>query len=73
MGAMLRITRKEYRSADLPPLSSQCENGAEVRRMMALALVLDGGHGPRRRLSTGWIVRRCAIGPISTAQAASTG
>lgn len=42
MGAMLRITRTEYTSADLRALSVKCGDGAEVRRMLALALVLDG-------------------------------
>jgi putative transposase len=42
MGAMLRITRTEYTSAELRALSAKCADGAEVRRMLALALVLDG-------------------------------
>jgi transposase len=42
MGAMLRITRTEYTSTDLRALSAKCGDGAEVRRMLALALVLDG-------------------------------
>ena len=42
MGAMLRITRTDYASAELPALCVRCGNGAEVRRMLALALVLDG-------------------------------
>jgi hypothetical protein len=37
MGAMLRITRTEYTSADLRALSVKCGDGAEVRRMLALA------------------------------------
>lgn len=42
MGAMLRITRDDYTSAGLRALSAKCRDGAEVRRMLALALVLDG-------------------------------
>jgi transposase len=42
MGAMLRITRRDYTSAELRVLSAKCGDGAEVRRMLALALVLDG-------------------------------
>jgi transposase len=42
MGAMLRITRMDYTSAELRALSVKCGDGAEVRRMLAIALVLDG-------------------------------
>jgi putative transposase len=42
MGAMLRITRTEHTSSELRALSARCADGAEVRRMLALALVLDG-------------------------------
>jgi putative transposase len=41
MGAMLRVTRTEYTSAELRALSAKCGDGAEVRRMLAVALVLD--------------------------------
>jgi len=41
MGASLRITRMDYTSAELRALSARCDDGAEVRRMLALALVLD--------------------------------
>jgi len=42
MGAKLGITRTDYTSAELRALSAKCGDGAEVRRMLALALVLDG-------------------------------
>jgi transposase len=39
---MLRITRDDYTSTELRALSAKCAEGAVVRRMLALALVLDG-------------------------------
>lgn len=42
MGAMLRITRDDHTGAELRALSTKCTDGAQVRRMLALALVLDG-------------------------------
>ena len=41
MGATLRITRMDYTSTDLRALAAKCDDGAEVRRMRAVALVLD--------------------------------
>src|SRR5271163_4777576 len=42
VGATLKVTRTEYTSAELRGLAAKCSDGAEVRRMLALALVLDG-------------------------------
>jgi len=42
MGAGLEITRSDYTSAELRALSGRCLDGARVRRLLALALVLDG-------------------------------
>ena len=42
MGAMVRITRTDYTSAELRALSVKCTDGAQVRRLLAVALVLDG-------------------------------
>jgi transposase len=42
MGAPLEITRRQYSGAELRALSRRCSDGAQVRRMLALALVLDG-------------------------------
>jgi len=42
MGAAVKITRTEYTSAELRKLSAGCSDGAQVRRLLALALVLDG-------------------------------
>ena len=42
MGAMLTITRTDHTAAELRALSARCSDGAQVRRMLALALVLEG-------------------------------
>jgi transposase len=42
MGAPLGITRTEYTSAELRGLSHRCPDGAQVRRILALAMVLEG-------------------------------
>ena len=42
MGKPLEITRTDYSSAELRRLSGGCHDGAQVRRLLALALVLDG-------------------------------
>ena len=42
MGAALEITRTQYTGAELRALSSRCSDGAQVRRMLAVAMVLEG-------------------------------
>ena len=42
MGAPLEITRTDHTSAELRALSCKCADGARVRRLLAVALVLDG-------------------------------
>lgn len=42
MGAPLGITRTEYTSGELRAICGRCRDGAQVRRLLALALVLEG-------------------------------
>ena len=42
MGAMLRVTRSDHTGAQLRALSAKCADSGQVRRMLALAMVLDG-------------------------------
>lgn len=42
MGAALGIRRTDYTSAELRAIGGRCADGAQVRRLLALALVLDG-------------------------------
>jgi transposase len=42
MGAALAVTRTDHSAAELRALASKSSDGAQVRRMLALALILDG-------------------------------
>jgi len=42
MGAALTITRRDHTAAELRVIAGKCDDGAQVRRLLALALVLDG-------------------------------
>ncbi len=42
MGAKVAITRMDHTGAELRAQSAKCADGAQVRRMLVLALVLDG-------------------------------
>jgi transposase len=42
MGAALGITRMDYTPAELRAICGRCADGAQVRRLLALALILDG-------------------------------
>lgn len=42
MSAPLEITRTDYTSGELRNLGGRCSDGAQVRRLLALALVLEG-------------------------------
>jgi transposase len=65
MGAAVSITRTDYTSAELRTLASKCEDGAQVRRLLAVALVLEGHprgeaaalHGMDRQILRDWVLR----------------
>ena len=42
MGAPVGITRTDFSSGELRALSGRCSDGAQVRRILAVAMVLDG-------------------------------
>jgi len=42
MGAAVKIARGEHTAAQLRALAANCHDGAQVRRLLALALVLEG-------------------------------
>lgn len=70
MGAPLEITRTDYTGAELRTLSVRCSDGAQVRRLLALALVLDGHsrteaaalNGMDRQTLRDWVHRYNALG-----------
>ena len=42
MGAPLEVMGKDYTAAELRGLSSRCSDGEQVRRILAIAMVLEG-------------------------------
>lgn len=70
MGAPLEITRTEHTGAELRALSSRCADGAQVRRILALAMVLEGRsrteaaalNGMDRQTLRDWVHRYNAMG-----------
>jgi transposase len=42
MGTALEITRTDHTSGALRALAAKCRDGAQVRRLLAMAMVLDG-------------------------------
>lgn len=42
MGTRLTVTRSDHTAVELRALSARCSDGAQVRRLLALALVLEG-------------------------------
>ncbi len=70
MGAAVRITRDEFTAAELRSASAKCADGAQVRRILALALVLEGQprseaaslNGMDRQTLSDWVHRYNAGG-----------
>ena len=70
MSGALGITRADYTSAELRALGGRCSDGAQVRRLLALALVLDGHsrseaavlNGMDRQTLRDWVHRYNALG-----------
>lgn len=70
MGAAVRVTRGDLTAADLRAASAKCADGAQVRRILALALVLEGRsrsdaaalNGMDRQTLSDWVHRFNAEG-----------
>ena len=70
MGAPLEIMRTDHTSAELRALSNRCADGAQVRRILAMAMVLDGRsrteaaelNGMDRQTLRDWVHRYNACG-----------
>ncbi|CAL4866566.1 hypothetical protein MMA231_00809 [Asticcacaulis sp. MM231] len=70
MGVALKITRTDYTSAALRGVSARCSDGAQIRRLLAVALVLDGYsrreaaalNGMDRQTLADWVHRYNAFG-----------
>jgi transposase len=81
MGAPLRVTMTEHNAADLRALAARCGDGAQVRRLLALAMVLDGRprseaaamNGMDRQTLRDWVHRYNAGGADALRSRASPG
>ena len=70
MGVPLGITRTDYGSGELRQLSRRYSDGAQVRRMLALAMVLEGRsrteaaqlNGMDRQTLRDWVHRYNSLG-----------
>jgi transposase len=70
MGTAVRITRVDLTAAELRAASAKCTDGAQVRRILALALVLEGRarseaaalNGMDRQTLSDWVHRFNADG-----------
>ena len=70
MSAAVRVIRTDYSSAQLRSVSARCGDGAQVRRLLALALVLEGRrrseaaalNGMDRQTLSDWVHRYNAEG-----------
>jgi transposase len=70
MGSAVRITRTDRTSAELRAVAGKCRDGAQVRRMLALAMVLEGRprteaaqqNGMDRQRLRDWVHRYNAAG-----------
>lgn len=70
MGTAVRITRADRTAAELRAAAGKCRDGAQVRRMLALAMVLEGRprteaaqqNGMDRQTLRDWVHRYNAAG-----------
>ena len=66
MGQPIEITRTELSASALRVIAGKTDDGAVVRRLLAVALVLEGRSRTEAALLNGMTVRRCATGFITT-------
>ena len=81
MGATLKVTCADHTSAELRALAGKCTDGAQVRRMLALALLLEGKSrteaatqsGMQRQTLRDWVHRYNAEGVAGLTSRVSPG
>ena len=66
MGAAVKVTRMDHTAQELRALAAKSKNTAQARRLLAIAMVLEGASRPDAARQTAWIDRRCATGCIAT-------
>ena len=42
MSAAIKITRMDYTAAELRAVAAKCSDGGQTRRLLAIAMILDG-------------------------------
>ncbi len=70
MGAAVTITRMEHTAAELRAMAGKCRDGAQVRRLLAVAMVLEGcarteaaeQNGMNRQTPRDWVHRYNSAG-----------
>ncbi len=81
MGKAIAITRQEHSAAELRELAARARDGAEVRRLLGIALLLDGrprgeaamASGMDRQILCDWVHRYNASGVAGLATATRSG
>ena len=54
--------RADYTASEVRRFARRAKDGAQARRLLALAAVLDGLRGRKQRRSAGWTARHCGTG-----------
>jgi transposase len=81
MSVPVEVIRRDYSGAELRALSSRCSDGAQVRRLLAIAMVLEGRsrseaaelNGMDRQTLRDWVHRYNAAGVEGLKSLASPG
>ena len=66
MSRAIAITRRDLTAAGLRAAAGRTKDARAARRMLAIALVLDGADRRRRRRPAGWTARRSGTGCTAT-------
>ena len=70
MGKPIAITRLDLSAAEVREQAAKTHDGAVVRRLLGIALVLEAIRGKRQPPRPAWTGKRCATGSIATMRAA---
>ena len=66
MGKSIEVTRKDHTPSDLRRFAGKTEDGGQVRRLLGVALVLEGWPRGEAQRQAAWTARYCATGCIAT-------
>ena len=68
MGKAIEVTRRDHTPSELRRLAAKAADGGKVRRLLGVALVLEGRRVARQQRRAALTVRACATGCIATTQ-----